>query len=379
MKRILTAVLTLSLLACGEDSQLDPEDSVTVTGRATRQDGSALSGRSAILIKEPDVGEVLTGATAVLGSLGLACLSEEPPELCRSARRSTTDASGNFRFELLGKDTQGSVGQASHFNLAVHAPARSGAVSGASRTERFIIQHTELQTPELKLWEPRLTVAADASEATVTFDALPEGATGARVAFQVPGGDLWSGAYVSGEPIDARLLEDAEGTVFIRTTTSQQREEISFESHHTSEALTFKGLAGAPPSRNASCVATGASGVPVEVSPCALTDGDFVVHFRAPQDAGCEPDAEGGGCEVARADRTLAVDLGASRPVSLVVVRGLIGEAHVERSEDGETWSSITLDGKVGTLPSGTTARYVRLRSKADDAGLLSVSEISVW
>ncbi|HLT29980.1 MAG TPA: hypothetical protein VK013_08050 [Myxococcaceae bacterium] len=379
MKRLFAAMLTLSLLGCGEDSRLDPEDNVTVTGRATRQDGSALAGHSAVLVKEPDLGEVLTGFTSIIGSIGLACLSEDAPELCRSARRSTTDGSGNFRFELLGKDTQGSVGQASHFNLAVRAPARSGAVAGASRTERFIIQSTELSTPELRLWEPQLTVSNDETEASVTFGALPEGASEARVAFHVPGALLWSEAYTSGATIDARLLEDAVGTVSIRTTTTGQRDEVSFEAQHVSELIAFTGRAGAPPSRDASCIAVGDSGQPVVVESCAVTDGDFVTRFEAPADPGCQPDAEGAGCESARADRSLTVDLGSERAASLVVLRGLVGEVIAEHSVDGETWSAITLDGMVGELPAATSARYVRLRSKTDDAPVLSLAELSVW
>ena len=379
MKRFLAAMLTLSLLACGEDSQLDPEDKVTVTGRATRQDGSALSGSSAVLIKEPDLGEVLTGFTTVIGSLGLACLSDEAPELCRSARRVSTDGSGHFRFELLGKDTQGSVGQASRFNLAVRAPARTGTVGGASRTERFIIQHTRLETPELKLWEPQLTVSTGESRASVTFGALPEGATDARVAFHVPGGLVWGDTYVSGAAIDARLLEDAVGTVSVSTTTTGEREGVSFEARHMSEVLAFTGRAGAPPSRDASCIAMGASGEPVVLSTCAATDGDFAIHFEAPPLPICEQDPEAEGCESGRADRTLTVDLGTARPASLVVVRGLGGEVIVDHSDDGESWSVITLDGMVGELPAESSTRYVRVRSKTDEAPLPTLTEVSVW
>ena len=380
MRRVLAAVLTLSLVACGEDSRLEPDDAVTVTGSASRQDGSALAERRAVLVKEPDVGEVLAGLTAIVGSIGLACLAEEPPELCDSASTATTERSGQFAFSLLGKDTQGSVGQASTFNLAVRAAARPGAVSGASRTERFIIQHAQLQTPELTLWEPQLSVSADSESASVAFGALPPGATASSVTFQVEGAVLWSDSYSSGEPVDARLLEDAVGTVSIGTGSTQRHGETEFEAHYESEALGFVGQAGAPPSRNAPCTATGASGAPVAIAACPMTDGNFVARLQPPADTGCVPNAQGQGCEAARADRVLTVDLGVARAASLLVVRGITDAEVAELSVDGESWTGVSMLGLAGTLSPGTAARYVRLRSKTDNGVLpRGLTELSLW
>jgi hypothetical protein len=61
------------------------------------------------------------------------------------------------------------------------------------------------------------------------------------------------------------------------------------------------------------------------------------------------------------------------------VVRGLGAEVVVDHSVDGEAWSVITLDGMVGAFPAGTTARYVRLRGKTDEALLPTLTEVSVW
>lgn len=380
MQRVLVAVLTLSLLGCGAESRLGADERVSVAGRALHEDGRAIAGRNAVLIKVPDAGEVLSGLTSVVGTLGLACLVPEPPPVCRRARNATTDDSGHFAFELRGKDTQGSVGQASTFNLAVRAPAREGAVAGASRTEKFVIQQAQLETPNLTLWEPQLSLSIDPVQVRVSFGALPAGATDARIEFEVAGGSLWSGPYVSGATVDARLLEDAVGKVSISTSAPrQQHQDTAFEANYGSEVLAFTGQAGAPPSRNASCTVAGASGQVMPLEPCTVTDGKFVAPLEAPLDAGCVPDAQGQGCANVRANRVLTMDLGEARRASLVVVRGTSGDLRVERSVDGVSWAAVTLDGMVGALAEGTTVRYVRLRNVADDTALPKLAEVSIW
>lgn len=377
MQRVIAAVLTLSLVGCGEDSKLEPEDQVTISGRATRDDGRALSGRTAILVKEPDLGELLSGATTLIGSMGLVCLGENPPEICRSGSTATTDDAGRFEFTLLGKDTQGSVGQASTFNLAVRAEPREGAASGASRVERFIIQRTRIQTPDLKLWEPQLSVVTDPSQARVTFGALPTGATGTRITFRTADALVWGEDYASGEAVDARLLEDATGTVSVSVSSTGERDDTEFTAQNVSESIAFTGRAGAPPSRNAVCTAAGASGVEEPVTDCALTDGDFASTLTPPRDTGCtsgEPS-----CESALANHRYTVDLGEARAASLLVVRGNVRDVIVERSADGATWAAVTLEEGAASLPAGSTVRYVRVRSDRDDTSVRSPAEISVW
>lgn len=380
MQRALVAVLTLSLLGCGEESRLGPNDQVSVTGRALHQDGRPIAGRNAVLVKVPDAGEVLSGLTAMVGSLGLACLAAEPPVACKRARKATTDDAGVFVFNLRGDDTQGSVGQASTFHLAVRAEAREGAVAGASRTEHFTIQYAQLETPDLSLWEPQLSLSVDPAQVRVTFGALPEGATASSIAFEVSNGLLWGGPYASGDAIDARLLEDAVGKVSISTSTARQtHQDTAFEAHYGSEVLAFTGQAGAPPSRNAACTLAGPSGEPMALEPCTVTDGKFVTPLQAPLDAGCVPNSEGQGCESVRANRVLTVDLGEARPASLIVVRGSTGDLRVEHSLDRVRWTPVTLDGMTGALADGTTARFIRLRNRTDDAALPQLAEVSIW
>ncbi|NOJ81109.1 hypothetical protein [Myxococcus xanthus] len=116
--------------------------------------------------------------------------------------------------------------------------------------------------------------------------------------------------------------------------------------------------------------------MPVAITACALTDGDFVNRFQPPVDTGCVPDDLGQGCGAARADRVLTVDLDTARPASLLVVRGITAELSV----DGESWAGVGMDGIVGAFIPATSARYIRLRSKTDNGGLpLSLTELSLW
>jgi len=379
MKRQIAVISSLvaacGMVACGPGSELGPDDQVTVEGRALSQAGAPLQSTRVVLVKEPDVGEILVGFTALVGSFGLICLSEDPPALCDSAHSATTDAQGGFAISLLGRDKQGSVGQASPLNLAVRGPAREGAVTGPSRTERFIIQKTQIDAPDLTLWDPVVAVAVAESGVTVSSPALPAQTTG-RVSFVVPGAELWSQAYVSGGEVDGRFLEDATGTVSIHATGSDEEDGTEFEHRYESETRSFVSTTGAPPSREAVCTGTGASGVEVAVNPCALTDGNFVQPYVPPADTGCV----GEGCETARANRTVTVDLGDVVQATLVVVRGLGSEDLVERSTDGTNWNAMEVDQGFTSFILPTGIRYIRARSETAGSGFsTSLREISVW
>lgn len=365
MKKFAAAVVLGAVFACGPQSELGPDDEVTVRGSAFRQSGAVLSNTRVALVKEPDLGEVLTGFTAIIGTIGTACLIEDPPPLCDSARTTTTGSTGGYAFSLLGADTQGTVGQASHFNLSVRGPARPGAVAGPARTERFVIQSTLLEPPELVLWEPEVSVATSASGIAVSSEgALPEGATAATVAFGVPGALLWETAFSSGTEVDGRFLEDASGTVSVHTRSSGPEFEHRFES----EVHAFQSQTGAPPSRGTACVARGASGAGVAQSPCGLTDGDFATPWAPPEES-----AE------TLANKSVTVDLGAVREASLIVIRGA-GDNVVERSTDNQTWVEVTLEGSFHRFLLPVDVRYVRIRPEQESGVLVgSLREVSVW
>ena len=102
-------------------------------------------------------------------------------------------------------------------------------------------------------------------------------------------------------------------------------------------------------------------------SACAATDGDLKSPARL------------SGRKAAVVTGAV-VDLGGSRPVSLVVARGFAGQFLVELSDDGTTYRTVaTSAGTAAVEVQGSpSARFVRLRSPAGLDESLS-SEISVW
>lgn len=379
MKRLIAGVVGSVVLACGPASQLGDDDPVTVQGKSFRQDGTPLRETRIALVKEPDLGELLVGFTAVASSFGVVCLAEDPPPICDSAKTGSTDASGAFAFSLFGRDTQGSLGQASPFNLSVRGPAREGAAQGASRTERFVIQDARIEPPDLTLWEPVVGVAVASNGITVSSDALPSGST-ATVAFVVPGGLVWQQAYANGEAVDGRFLEDASGTVSLHASRTDTASETEFEHRYESESRAFQSTTGAPPSRGASCLATGASGTVITQSPCALTDGDFAAAWVAPADTGCVPDGNGQGCGTARANKTITVDLGEVRSTTLIIARGVGSGEVLERSVDQTNWSGVSASTGFESYLFPVDVRYLRVRSSSEQGVVPgTLRELSVW
>jgi hypothetical protein len=382
MRRLAALVLCLLAAAC-VPSRLDAGAQVTVSGKAQRGDGSSLAGSPAVMVKEPDLAEVLGGVLIVAGTAGLACLSEKPPAICSRARKVSTDAGGGFAYQLTGQETQGGVGEASYFDLTVKGPRAGAALDGPAHTERFVIQAEKLEVPVLRLWEPAVAPMMGAGAVAVTFDAPPAGTKRTGIRFEVGDAVIWEQDYQSGVAMDARLFEDAQGGVAATAYSDEAGSGSVFEHQLRSAKLPYQGVAGAPPSRGAKCLAVGASGVAVELKPCPLTDGDFAKPYQPPVDTGCKPDAAGHGCENARADVSVVVDLGAPRPASLLVVRGLWTSEILETSIDGSTWAPAVAS-TVGTaqakLPAGAQVRYARVRAQtAGDHILGGLAELSVW
>lgn len=382
MRRLAALLLCLPAAACAP-SRLDPTAKVNVTGKAERGDGSSLAGSPAVMVKEPDLAEVLGGVLIIAGTAGLACLSDTPPAICSRARKVSTDAGGGFAYQLTGQETQGGVGEASYFDLTVKGPRVGKALDGPAHTERFVIQTEKLEVPVLRLWEPAVTPMMGASTVAVTFDAPPSGTKRTGIRFDVGNALVWEQDYQSGVAIDARLLEDAQGGVAATAYSDEAGPGSVFEHQLRSAKMPYQGVAGAPPSRGARCLAVGASGVAIDLKPCPLTDGDFVKAYQPPPDSGCKPDAAGHGCEGAKADVSVVVDLGAPRSASLVVVRGMWTNELLETSADGVTWAPAVAS-HAGTaqanLPAGSLVRYARVRAQtAGDHILGGLAEISVW
>ncbi|MDQ1401860.1 MAG: hypothetical protein QOG03_176, partial [Actinomycetota bacterium] len=124
----LVAVAVAALAAC-TPSKIDAAADVAVRGRLLHQAGSRpASGRTVYLTRDLGPSDLLPGVLTA----GLACLSDDKPEVCRSGvRHDLTESDGRFAFDLKGRDTQTVFGNTRHFNLAAEVSPPPGHVDGA--------------------------------------------------------------------------------------------------------------------------------------------------------------------------------------------------------------------------------------------------------
>jgi len=368
------AVLGLALLSGCQSSHLDASAKVTLNGSLADADGRPAGGQHLVLIKEADVGELLAGGAAIVASLGTVCLTSAAPAICRGAHTTTTAPDGSFRIGgLSGSDTQGTLAQASTFDLTATLARAAGEAGGASVTDSFDFQTADLALPQMRVWHPQLTLTTSAGGVRLAWSALPGSGYGPNpdytVRFTAPGGaQVWS---APGRPpaadVDPRVLEDSRGNVLVEARTAGVAPGTPVTTFERSQQLAYIGPAGPPPSRGRPCFAQTAAGDTTPVTPCALTDGNLT--------PGRGPRLPGGAVHTAA-----YVALGGVRPVSLVVVRGCAAGCTVETSGDAQSWTPLgDASGPVfaiGRSPS-LRAAFVRVRSTTNvDLGL---DQISVW
>ncbi|HEX9774784.1 MAG TPA: hypothetical protein VGB83_04295 [Actinomycetota bacterium] len=376
------------LLAACTQSKVEPGADVVIRGALQRQNGSPVAGERIALGRIPDPLEGL----ATVFTLGLNCLADRYtklslPNACDEVHVATTGGDGTYRFALKGRDTQGTLGQASTLELTALLPRSGGQLAGASASMRFLAQTDEVMVP-VRFWEPAVTLGANARDARADWSRLPASVApkgGAdrvtyRLTFAEGDATVWQIARARRKaPFDTRLLEDAEGAFAVTASALGipvvESRGATLGLILRSPRLAFRAPAGPPPSRGRSCSVLDANDRPVDLSPCGLTDGDFAAPFNPPvercQDAGClEP-----------THREATVDLGAVRPVSLVAVRGCEGDCAVELSGNGSAWRPFATgssgNGFVAMKPAREArGRYVRVRSSV---GIEHLREMSVW
>lgn len=382
MRQTLLAAALLVLSSCTA-SKLQPDDKVAVTGKALGADGQPLSQAKVVLYKEPDIGQVLFGMIEVTASWGAVCFTDNPPDVCASIPSATTDGSGAYAFSMLGKDTTGSGNSASTFDLTIRSAAQGNGLEGAAAQASFIVNSTQVAVPNLKLWDPAVSFAVSNGRGTVNFgDFQGNGRDTDRgtgfVFVSKEDETMWSANDVSsGDGFDLRMLEDTEGTV-MATAHSQGKlgdgDDVAFS--FRSQQLAYPVSSSAPPSRGAACFIQGESG-PVELSPCTLTDGHFAQGFTAAAETHCTTSD----C-TPTANTWAEVDLGESRSISLVVVRGASVSAVIEVSTDASNWTQLgTSTGALSAISPvlPVQGRYVRVRATDPHNRISGLSEISVW
>jgi hypothetical protein len=363
VKVLAVGVLFVLAAACGvQQSGLDPNASVTISGKALGADGKPLANTKVVLIKELDLGEFVGGLFITAASLGLACIADHPPALCsQNAHTATTDSGGAYSFSVKGRDTQGSFGVASTIEVITRSPAAS---NGPNALMEFNVQTSSLSLPDLRLWDPPISWS---SQDRPTWQPLPD-AYGSSPAYSVELYDLrenqwWVAASArSGDKLDSRILEDLNGNFDVAARAHGTANGTTVDYTYISGSQHVRGHAGAPPSRGAPCALVTSSGVGAFDSSCWLTKGTL-----------------GGSTAPAGGATGVVIDLGQDRPLSFVVVKGCSVQCKVALSSDLTSWSEAgTISGPYATAPItlNRSARYVRISGASSGFGL---RQVSVW
>jgi hypothetical protein len=335
--------------------------SVSVEGRALRADGAPLAGD--VLLEDPPTLQDLFGAVL---SLGLSCLREDLSGFdCSEYQRLALDAQGRFGFSLPEADTRGTLGFDRTFLLFAGLPSGPDGLARPSAVAWARLRKERVTLPALRLWEPALGLSGSGGALRVELAPPPELACAERTLLALEllddqGRTFWSQA---GTELDARVLEDATGTLSVRARFENQAwgSQVDVLELRTG-AATFAGTAGPPPSRGAACTLDGVA----HPADCPLSDGRMEL--------------------VRVAGGQARLDLGAERALGPIVLRGSFSSLALSVSGDGQTWTALegglSGDSLFVLPPPSVRARHLRLQEGLDDTGWqrpLNLYEVSVW
>lgn len=359
------ALAALALIsACGEQSRVDPNAAVTVTGLVADPGGAPAANRPVRLGTGVTVGE---GAFAVL-TVGLSCTSGA---CTGNVRAVSTDAAGRYTFTLKGADTRSTFGEAESVLVSASGSPAADQVSGPMASARFQVQTEQVELPRLELVDPGLSIEAVngitarwASPRPGPFELTFEAGE------QVP---VWlSRTSESTASVDPRLLEDTAGRVVVGGGSEDAIEGSKVEKRWRSPGVPYAGGAGAPPSRGRPCRYVDAAGrVADGPKQCGLTDGELTAAPAAPPVCATANDTQ---CQ---APTAVVIDLDPSVPAQLVVVRGCEGACAVEVSADGTSFRPVgSASDAYGVVPlDGQAVRAVRVGLGTG----FGLREVSVW
>jgi hypothetical protein len=365
MRRWLGVVAALlALAACSEHSRVNPNATVHVTGSVVGADGRTLANRPVRLGSGVSTGD----ASFAFLTFGLACTTGSCSGRVRSV---STSAEGTYDVTLKGRDTQSTFGEAESELLSVGAAPSGTQVSGPSISARFKIQAARVALPTLRLVDPRLGLSPRPGGVAASWASVRPGpfALSFETASQVP---VWrvrsTGTRIL---VDARLLEDTAGRAVLSGGSRDAVVGSSVELTWRSPGVGYAAALGAPESRGRACAYSG-----ITYSPCPLTDGDLStaapVRVICPRSTPPSPTPAPACTSATRA----VIDLGASVPADLVVVRGCVGGCAVDVSADGRRFrpvGSVSDDYGLVRLPAQ------RVRAVRVGLGSQGLREVSVW
>jgi hypothetical protein len=354
---LLVLLVLLALAGCDEQSKVDANATITITGTLRQPDGSPVADRPVRLGAGVSVGD---GTLGVL-TLGLACTSG----ICSGhVKEATTDHSGGYRFTLKGRETQSSFGEARSELFTGSAAPADQQVSGASISARFKVQTERLRLPDLTLVDPSLAVQGTGSAVVASWSTTRSGPYALSFENDQPVPVWMATTTGSRQALDGRLLEDSAGRVVISGQAKDSIAGSDLEITWRSPGIGYASALGAPASRGRPCTLT----PDVVQQPCAYTDGDLITV--APGSTPCPTTAKCAGPPRA------TVDLGGDVPAELVVVRGCEGGCAIDVSADGRRFTPAgSVSDAYGALRlPGTPIRQVRV-----GLGQQGLREISVW
>jgi hypothetical protein len=213
------------------------------------------------------------------------------------------------------------------------------------------------EVPDLFSWEPKLFFASGGPVLRLRWTPLDVGLQGLAVRYTVDAVLAGRGSPVvrvtgpqgsTAAAIDTRPLEDGLWQVVVVAETAAELgppgsdrgakvAELTYRSG--SQPVPGRAGAGPAPSRSRPCLTDDLRGTLQPVDPCPLTDGDFTLHQQVSFPA-CPDD----GSPCIQTHERVCVDLGDSRPVSLVVYRSHhpYPQAVVELTTDRKTFTPVS-------------------------------------
>ncbi len=338
MNRLTLGLAFLALGSACIPTALNPDDKVNVTGKALNQDKTPLANASLTLER----------------SAGSACV------VLTSFKTLTTDAQGAFTLALTGADTQ-SGDTARCFRLSAPAGA-----NGAGASVNFLIQVTDVQVPDLQLWNGAVATTQTADGAQLAFEDLSQSHGFNNLTFSAvlkgADGTAWTKADASSPlAFSDAVLEDFALTGSLSTTHEVKGSGTTFTQSFSSDAVALPSHHLVPASRGASCAYTGAPAT------CPLTDGKLASVTLGSADANVSE---------------LTVTLAAPKLLKKAVLRGAsfsnAAALSLEGSADGTTWAKLADVATFGgyqelTLTGSTAVNQVRLKGTPTSGATLNV------
>ena len=375
MRTFVPLVVVLAAPGCfGPASHVDSNATLSVGGVAQRQSGSGDGAAQVQLIRHPDALQAIGDAVAIIGTVGLACISGND-SLCHPYAQATTAADGSYTFPPIhGSDTQGSTGEALLFSAWLSGPAASApATAPAGVNADFYIQKAQVTLPTLRVWETAGSEDDASGAPTFSWPSLDSSIGSAADDYQLritttKGQTIWSAAASGSSThvsIDARVTQDFAGNWATWAHRKLAGDGTDFDLTWYSPSLAYASHAEVPLSRGKDCWLEGANG-PVVQSPCPLTDGDLGTSLQPLPTPACP---SGQTCTPPQQNNWVYVDLGAATAVSALVLYDVATSsssfAVVEGSMDATTWTPLAApiaNGPYQLVTLSGTARYVRLR-----------------